>query len=163
MIRRAITSALVCLGLLLTTAPLTHAESGDLDQYKYRVTAFWWFSQPGGFFKGTAEDATAIDLHRDFGFGSYSTFSGAVDWRFKRKHHLLFTASPVESTKSATLNRTIMFQGETYDTGTRVSVDLRSFSFAPGYQWDFIRRDWGYVALATQINLLATKRPSPDR
>ena len=143
--------------LLLTTAPRIHAESEDLDQYKWRVTAFWWFSQPGGFIKGTAEDATAIDLHRDLGFGSYSTFSGAVDWRFKRKHHLLFAASPVESTKSVTLNRTIMFQGETYDIGTRVSADLRSFSFAPGYQWDFIRRNWGYVALATQINLLDTK------
>src|SRR6516165_5075052 len=122
MIRNVTCRTVVSVCLLLSTAPLIHAESEDRDQYKWRVTAFWWFSQPGGFIKGTAEDATAIDLHRDLGFGSYSTFSGAVDWRFKRKPHLLSADSHVASTKSVTLNRTIMFQGETYDIGTRVSA-----------------------------------------
>ena len=141
----------------LSAAPLVYAqESQDLDQYKWRVAGFWWFSQPSGFFRGRAAE-TAIDLNRDFGFGSYSTFTGIADWRFKRKHHLLFKISPVESTRSASLQRTITFRGDTFEVGTRVAVDIRSFSFAPGYQWDFIRRNWGYVALATQINLLDTK------
>jgi len=156
-IGRSFAKTLLGLSLLFSAAPLVYGqESQDLDQYKWRVSAFWWFSQPTGFFKGTTEE-TAIDLHRDFGFGSYSTFTGTADWRFKRKHHLLFAISPVESSRSDTLQRTITFRGETYDIGTRVSVDIRSFSFAPGYQWDFIRRNWGYVALATQVNLLDTK------
>ena len=143
--------------LVLSTVPLVYGQEGvDRDQYKWRVAAFWWFSQPSGFVRGSTDEA-AIDLHRDFGFGSYSTFTGTADWRFKRKHHLLFAASPFESSRSDTLRRTITFRGDTYDVGTRVAVDIRSFSFAPGYQWDFIRRNWGYVALATQINLLSTE------
>jgi hypothetical protein len=140
--------------MFLLAASQIHAEGDDLDAYKWRVAAFWWFSKPSGFYQGTA-DLSRIDLQRDF--GSCSTFSGNVDWRFKRKHHLLLGVSPVESTKNTTLDRTITFQGETYDIGTKVSADIRSFSFAPGYQYDFIRRNWGYVALATQINLLDTK------
>ena len=143
--------------LLLSTASLVYAEGEDRDQYKWRVAGFWWFSQPSGFVRGTT-DETAIDLNRDFGFGSYSTFTGTADWRFKRKHHLIFSTSPVESTKRATLQRTITFRGDTYDVGTSVSVDLKSFAFAPGYQWDFIRRNWGYVAVSTQIFLLSTKQ-----
>ena len=104
---------------------------------------------------GCLTTAASDSVH--FGFGSYSTFIGTADSRFKRKHHLIFSASPVESTKSATLQRTITFRGDTYDVGTSVSVDLKSFAFAPGYQWDFIRRNWGYVALSTQIYLLSTK------
>jgi hypothetical protein len=38
-----------------------------------------------------------------------------------------------------------------------VSSDIKSLSVAPGYQWDFFRRDHGYVALATQLYLLDSK------
>ena len=145
---------LIC---LFVPAPLRgHAQSEDLDQYKLRLTGFWWFSQPSGYFDGKNQSGE-FDLGRDFHFGSYSTFTGNVDWRFKRKHHLICGFSPVSYSKSAILLRTISFQGETYDIGTKESADIQSLSFAPGYQFDFIRRNWGYVALATQINLLDTK------
>jgi hypothetical protein len=144
---------LIC---LFVPAPLRgHAQSEDLDQYKLRLTGFWWFSQPSGYFDGKNQSGE-FDLGRDFHFGSYSTFTGNVDWRFKRKHHLICGFSPVSYSKSAILLRTISFQGETYDVGTRVSSDVNSLSVAPGYQWDFIRRDRGFVALATQIYLLKT-------
>jgi hypothetical protein len=44
----------------------------------------------------------------------------------------------------------------TYHTGATVAVQFNSLAFAPGYQWDFIRRRQGYVALATALNLLDT-------
>jgi hypothetical protein len=44
----------------------------------------------------------------------------------------------------------------TYHVGAKVSVDINSLSFAPGYQWDFLRRRQGYLALATALNLLNT-------
>lgn len=131
------------------------AQGEDLDKYKWRFTGYWWSSQPSGHFSGT-NNSGEFDLSSDFHFGSYSTFTGTIDWRFKRKHHLLFTFSPVNYSKSATILRTITFQGETYNVGTNVSSEIRSLSFAPGYQWDFIRRDRGYVALATQFYLLNT-------
>jgi hypothetical protein len=133
-----------------------YAPGQDLDDYKWRITASWWFSQPSGYFDG-ANHSGEFDLSKDFHFGSYSTFTGTLDWRFKRKHHMLCGFSPVSYSNSTTLFRTIEFQGETYNVGTRASSDIKSLAFSPGYQWDFIRRDRGYLALATQIYLLNTK------
>jgi hypothetical protein len=142
----------VLVSLFLFVAPLARAGEEDLDAYTWRVSAFWWFSQPSGYYKDTS--GNTFDLQRDFGFPYYSTFSGTLDWRFKRKHHLIFGVSPIESSHSASLTRAITFQGDTYNVGTQVTADIHSFSFAPGYQWDFIRRDHGYLGLLVQINLL---------
>jgi hypothetical protein len=146
---------LVFAGLMVSAVPIALANDDDLDKYKFRTTASWWYSQPSGYFDGQNHEGQ-FDLSKDFHFGSYSTFTGTLDWRFKRKHHLLFSTSPVFYSNSATLLRTITFQNETYNVGTRASSDIRSFSFAPGYQWDFIRRNRGYVALLTQFYLLST-------
>lgn len=131
------------------------AQSEDLDQYKWRFTGYWWFSQPSGHFSGQ-NNSGEFDLSSDFHFGSYSTFTGTIDWRFKRKHHVLFGISPVSYSKTETIQRTIAFQGTTYNVGTSVSSDIHSLSLVPGYEWDFFRRNHGYVALATQFYLLNT-------
>jgi hypothetical protein len=145
----------VLIVFLVTTPAVRAAQGEDLDVYKWRVTALWWFSNPTGSFTGKNNSGT-FDLHRDFGFGSYSTFSGNIDWRFKRKHHLIFGVSPVVSSRTTTLQRTIEFQGVVYDVDTKVSADIKSFAFAPGYQYDIIRRDHVSVSFATQVNLLNT-------
>jgi hypothetical protein len=147
---------IILLCLFCSTLPLLPANAQDLDNYKWRGTAYWWYSQPSGSFS-SAGNRGFIDLQKDFSFGYYSTFSGYLDWHFKRKHHLLFGISPVSQSHSVTLARTITFQGETYNVGTRASADLQALSFSPGYQWDFIRRDHGYVALDVQLYLLDTK------
>ena len=147
---------MVALLLYLTTAQLARAKDGeDLDIYKWRTTALWWFSNPTGSFTGKANSGT-FDLSRDFGFGSYSTFSGIADWRFKRKHHFLFGVSPVVSSRTTTLNRTIEFQGVTYDVGAKVSADIKSLAFAPGYQYDIIRRNRIVLSIAALVYLMNT-------
>lgn len=143
--------------LLTLVTPLTKANVGDddLDAYKFRVDGVWWFSHPSGYFHGKNNEGY-FDLNRDFGFGSYSTFSGTVDWRFKRKHHFLFGATPIQSSKTASLNRTITFQGQTFDVGASVTADIKSLGFAPGYQYDIIRRNHGFLGIAVQCDLLKT-------
>lgn len=41
--------------------------------------------------------------------------------------------------------------------GARVSSEIDTLSFSPGYQYDLIRRNRGYLAIATQVYLLNTK------
>jgi hypothetical protein len=144
----------VAIVLAALAAPLQAQE--DLDNYKFRIDANWWFSQPGGYF-GTNGTNNYFDVHRDFGFGSYSTFTGKIDWRFKHKHHFLLNVTPVNSTKTAIINRSIEFDGATYDIGAQVSARIRSLNFAPGYQWDFIRRDHGFLGLEVDLNLVDTE------
>lgn len=149
-------STLILLFVCSSLHPLACASDGeDLDAYKHRVTAAWWFSAPTGSFTGKANSGT-FDVSRDLGFGSYSTFTGTADWRFKRKHHLLFGVSPVVSSRRTTLSRTIEFQGETYDLGTSVASEIKSLGFAPGYQYDIIRRNRFVLSLVVQVYLMKT-------
>jgi hypothetical protein len=141
----------------LPTMPMVQAQSkDDFDAYKWRVTGMWWFSHPSGSFNAST-DQVSFDLNRDFGFGNYSTFTGRIDFHFKRKHHLLLGVSPITSSKTRTINRDITFQGVTYAVGAQVSIDLKSLSFSPGYQWDIFRRNHGYLALLVAVNLLDTQ------
>src|SRR5262245_50486844 len=148
--------ALIVVSLWLAISSLARAGDGeDLDVYKWRMTGVWWFSSPTGSFTGKANSGT-FDLSRDFGFSRYSTLTGSADWKFRRKHHLLFTISPVTNSRRATLNRTIEFQGITYDVGTSVAADIKSLAFAPGYQYDIIRRNRISFSIATQLYLMNT-------
>jgi len=130
-------------------------DDGDLDAYKIRLTGLWWFSNPTGSFQasGTTAQSDSFNLSKDFGFGSYSTFSGRVDWRFKRKHHLIVGIYPITSSRTNTLNRTLTFQGQTFDLGAKVTANIDSSAYAPGYQYDIIRRNRIILGVSTQVFL----------
>jgi hypothetical protein len=141
--------------LLFTASAAAQDRSADIQPYKWQVDATWWFSNPTGDIHG-ANSSGSFDLNSDFGFGSYSTFSGKVDWHFKRKQHLTLRIAPVTSERTREITRQIEFQGVTYNVGTQVTAEINTFSAAPGYQYDFIRRDHGYLGGAVQINLVNT-------
>lgn len=148
---------LLVFGLAATVAVTAAGARADeeFDNTKYKLQLNGWISAPSGYFNG-ADHNGYFDLQKDFGFGNYATFSGKFDWRFKRKHHLLFAATPVLSSRTTTLTRTITWQGQTYDVGARVDADIKSLIFTPGYQWDFLRRDSGWLALGVNCNLANT-------
>jgi hypothetical protein len=142
--------------LFAAIATASAQDNKELGQYTWQVDAAWWFSNPTGSIHGT-NNSGSFDLSRDLGFGSYSTFSGTADWHFKRRHHLLLRVAPVKSERSVTLANQIEFQGVTYNVGAQVNAEIRTLSFAPGYEYDFIRRDHGYLGGAVQFALIDTK------
>lgn len=156
MSRSKLLLAVSALALMIIASQNLRADGPDLDAYKYRIQANWWFSHPSGSFSGRGHTA-AIDVDKDLGFGDYSTFSGAFDWRFTRKNHFTFGAAPVNSSKTTTLKTTIEYQGETFDVGTIINSNIKSLAYVPGYQYDFIRRNHGYLAGTAQMELLDTQ------
>jgi hypothetical protein len=145
------------LGLLLcmsSSAPLAGQEK-EYDNSKWKLELNCWVSAPTGYFNGASGNGY-FDLQRDFGFGSYATFSGKWDWRFKRKHHLLFAVAPVVSSRTTNLNRAIDWQGQTFDVDARVEANMRSLIFTPGYQYDFFRRQSIWLGLLVTVNLVYT-------
>jgi hypothetical protein len=60
------------------------------------------------------------------------------------------------NSRRATLKRTLEFQGVTYEVGTEVSADIKSLAFAPGYQYDIIRRNRISLSIVAQVYLLNT-------
>jgi len=148
---------LCILGLLVSSlaSALYAASDNEFDNAKWKLQAYAWISRPTGYFNGSGGNGY-FDLQRDFGFGNYATFSGNLDWRFKRKHHLLFGATPVVSSRTTTLDRTITWQGQTFNVGAKVEAHVGSLVFTPAYQYDFFRRQHGWLGLLVNVNLAYT-------
>jgi hypothetical protein len=148
-------SLVLLLALLMLPVAASAGPDDELDNSKWKFYVAGWVSMPTGYFNGQNNEGY-FDLQRDFGFGNYATFSGRLDWRFKRKHHLLFSASPVISSRTTTLTRTVEWQGNTYDVGAQVNADIRSLIFAPGYQYDFFRKRQGNLGVLVNVNMVYT-------
>jgi hypothetical protein len=150
--------ALIGLTLLaiFTFMPYLHAEdSDDLDAYKLRIDAGWYFSDPTGSIQGAANNGT-VDFQKDLGFNSYSTLTGKIDWKFTRKNHLYVVAAPFNTSHTTVLNRTIVFQGQTFNAGLTTDGSLDSILVAPGYQYDILRRRRGHLGIGVQVDIFNT-------
>jgi hypothetical protein len=141
--------------LLLAFPAMVRAQQHeDFDQYKVRLDTAWFLSNPTGYIQGSKTgDSTSIDLQRDLGFNSYSTFAGKFDWKFTRKNHLYVAFIPLYSSHQTILNRTFTFQGKVFNAGLVAQSQLHAFLAAPGYQRDIIRRKRGHLGIGMQIDL----------
>jgi len=131
------------------------AAGEEFDNARWKLQVNTWISAPTGYFNGKGGEGY-FDLQRDFGFGNYATSSARLDWRFKRKHHLLFAITPVSSSRFTTLSRTIQWQGDTFDAGIRTNSNIKSLLFTPGYQYDFFRFQRGSLGFVVNVNLAYT-------
>jgi hypothetical protein len=148
---------LLGLALFAVVAAVPRAHAGDKDKedydaYKLRFDLFWFYSKPTGSF--TSKGNTGIlDLEKDIGFNSYSTFDGKVDWKFTRKNHLYFIATDFDQMKTVTLNRTVVYQGQTFAVGSTATGELHALILIPGYQYDFIRRKRWNLGAQVQLDI----------
>jgi hypothetical protein len=147
-------SALALLVLLAAPAYAGDKDKDkeDWDAYKLRFDLGWFYSEPSGTF--TSKGNTGfLDLSKDIGFNSYSTFTGKVDWKFTRKNHLYLIGTDFDQSKTVTLNRTVVFQGQTFALGTVASGNLSAQVLIPGYQYDFIRRKRWNLGAQVQLEI----------
>lgn len=127
-------------------------DNDEFDSYKLRIEGYWFYSNPSGDIQGSADNG-AIDLNKDLGFNSYSTFSGKIDWKFTHKNHIYLVGSSFDQTRQHVLNRTVTFQGKTFDVGISTRAHLSAPFIAPGYEYDIIRRKRGHLGIGVQIDL----------
>ena len=76
-----------------------------------------------------------------------------MDWKFTRKNHLYVVGEALDQSRVATLRRTIVFQGQTFNVGLVTKASFSAPVIAPGYQYDFIRRKRGHLGLGVQIDV----------
>jgi hypothetical protein len=149
-VRPAVT---LCLLFLFLAAPVLRAQSKDeFDSYKIRFEGYWVYSYLSGNFQGSNETGT-IDLKKDLNFKSASFFSGKLDWKISHKNHLYFVVSPFSRSRETVLNKTIVYQGQTFQAGLIAKSRLEMPMYGVGYQYDIIRRKRGHLGIAVQVNL----------
>lgn len=87
-----------------------------------------------------------IDLVRDLGIDEGQNLNEfRLVLRAARKHKFKLRYSPLSQSASTTLTREFVFNGLRYPGGTEVATDFTWQTLRFGYEWDFVRRDWGYV------------------
>ncbi len=141
--------------LMFVLAVPSLGQSEDFDVYKIRIDGFWAYSSPSGSIQGSADNGT-VDLQKDLGFNSYSTFVGKIDWKFTRKNHFYLSVAPFDTSRQTILGRTITFQGETFPVGSTTQSSLNQNLYAPGYQYDILRRKRGHLGIGVQVDLFDT-------
>jgi hypothetical protein len=142
--------------IVLVLPAVLRADDDEFDNAKRKLQLNGWISSPSGYFNGHDGEGY-FDVQRDFGFGDYVTFAGKWDWRFKRKHHLIFGATPIVSSRTTALNRTITWQDQTFNVGAQVNANIKSLIFTPGYQYDFFRFRQIWLGLLVNVNLAYTR------
>jgi hypothetical protein len=150
-VRRTI--AIVLLSLFAGASLFGQEKLSDPEDYKIRVAGEFWYANPSATVSGSSAQVP-ISFDRTFGFTDYSTFYAGIDWHFARKHHLYFIVSPNETSRTRVLQQTITFNGNTFLAGSSTTGELRTRSYAPGYRYDILHRDWGHLGILLQINLL---------
>jgi hypothetical protein len=143
--------ALAILALALFV-PNLKAQSEDFDQYKIRLDGAWFYSGPTGSIRAES-DKVPVDFTKDLNFSNYSTFAGKLDWKFTRKNHFYVVFIPLWISKTNTLSRDIVWDGQPIHIGSVVQSSLHSLEAAPGYQYDIIRRKRGHLGIALQMDL----------
>lgn len=152
--RSALLSALLLLVIWIPAFAQT-PEQVDFDQYSVRVSGFWLYSSPTVSLEAGGHNGF-IQFNHDFAFSEYSTFLGKLDWKFTRKNHLYLSSAPFNQSNQTVLNRTITFRGQTYTVGAISRGQLHAVVYAPGYQYDIIRRKRGHLGIGAQINIFNT-------
>jgi hypothetical protein len=127
--------------------------SEDLDSFKLRLDGYWVYSNPSGDVQGSS-GSSPIDLRNVLGYKEYSSFSGRMDWKFARKHHLLVNIIPFSRSSDTVLTKTIVFEGKTYTAGLKTRSELDASSYGFGYQYDIVRRKHGHFGIAALVNLV---------
>jgi hypothetical protein len=141
---------------LLFTSHSIHAEEPQETSSGFTTSFFFLYAHPAGSLAETSGDHD-FSLDKSLGFDDYPMGSGLVDWRFKKRQHLLFYFSPNQVSRSAALSKTVVFQGESFAAGTGVNTQLRTLSFAPGYEYDVVRNERGHLGAVAQLNILDIK------
>lgn len=148
--RLKFTFCVLC-ALTVFAAKLRSQESDEFDAYKVRLAGFWIYSSPSGTLESSVANGE-IDLQKDLGFNDYSTGAVKIDWKFTHKNHFYVVAVAFHSSRQTVLYRTITFKNQTFDAGLTTQSKLNSPMYAPGYQYDIMRRKRGHLGLAAQVN-----------
>lgn len=146
--------ALLC--ILIVAQRATAQDRDEFDSYKVKLDGFWAYSSPSGVFRG-ANDPTNINLQGTLHFNSYSTLSGKLDWKFTHKNHFYVAGTAFNSSRQVVLNRTIVFQGQTFQVGTTVQGSLSTPVYVFGYQYDIIRKRRGHLGIGIQADVFNTR------
>jgi hypothetical protein len=92
-----------------------------------------------------------VDFVQEFGIENerFNEFRGVI--RAGRKHKVRVSHVLMEYNQSTTLQRTIVFGGQTFPVSVPATADLSWRLWRFGYEWDFVARDRGLLGFIAEL------------
>jgi hypothetical protein len=88
---------------------------------------------------GAVVPGTAIDVERDLGIDNKTSFRLDGYWRFLERHKIRLMYFDENRSAARSLNKEIIFGGETYPINTEVEARLDTVVTALAYEYAFLR------------------------
>jgi hypothetical protein len=133
--------------LLAAVAPALHAESGDplSDRFNIQLGGFMLSTKTtlrvDGDVNGQFERGDEIDAERDLGLEDSDRFRIDAYWRIAPKHKIRVMYFDTSNSADKTLERTIEFDGQTYNVGLDIHAKTETQVTELAYEYTFLKRD----------------------
>lgn len=97
----------------------------------------------------TSTGITEIDFVEEFGIEK-KTFP-EIRFSAGRKHKFRFGYLPVRYEADAVIERTIIFNGQTFSIGAPATTDIDWNIWRFGYEWDFVSNERGFLGIVGEL------------
>jgi hypothetical protein len=153
MISVAAAAALLAAPAQAQFQPRPLGDPAAVEDYHVEGAVALWFPSPDILVASEAFGipGTTIDFRNDLGLETHGLPAFRVVGKSSSRSKFRFEFIPIKYTSSATLRRTIVFNGQRYDVGLPVNsiLDWRAYRFA--YEFDFISNDRGFAGFVVDI------------
>jgi hypothetical protein len=170
---RAYAACYIALALVFAAAPaqaqfrptpLSEPPTGE--QYHIEGAAGFWFpaSTISAASEGFGIQGTPIDFKTDFGLKDKGLTYVRLVLSPSRRHKFRFEFIPIKYNQSATVRRTIIFNGQLYNIGLPVRSELFWKAYRFAYEFDFITNNRGFAGFVvdakyTDVRILLDASP----
>ena len=144
--------------------PLSEPPTGE--QYHIEGAAGFWFpaSTISAASEGFGIQGTPIDFKTDFGLKDKKLAYVRLVLSPSRRHKFRFEFIPIKYNQSATVRRTIIFNGQRYTIGLPVKSELYWKAYRFAYEFDFITNNRGFAGFVvdakyTDVRILLDASP----
>ena len=123
------------------------------EEYRIEASYGWWDASPSLIVNSESLDllGTDVDLVQDLGIEQKRLGKINVVLRPGQKHRLRFERLPIHYEADAVIQRSFVFNGQTFNVGLPVQTIARFDTYRFGYEYDFIYRSKGFIGALLEL------------
>lgn len=150
-------SVMFCLGALALLGPASNAAAQYRppqtdavgEQYHIEFAYGWWNASPSLIVNSESLEilGTDVDLIKDLGIEQKKLGKINLVLRPGKKHRLRFERLPIHYEADAAVQRSFVFNGQTFNVGLPVQTVANFDTYRFGYEYDFIYRPKGFIGV----------------
>jgi len=141
-----------CLCALILLTGRAQAQVLPAEDHVVELGVMFWKPSPEltlstGAISGAGIDE--VDFVQEFGIGDrfFPEFRATLG----RNHKFRFSYVSIKYDAETTIQRTIRFEGRTFDIGVPATADITWDLWKFGYEWDFVSRERGFLGVVADV------------